>query len=34
MSVLHWHVTDTESFPLVLSSVPDVTTYGRYSEDE
>ncbi|KRT83996.1 glycoside hydrolase, partial [Oryctes borbonicus] len=34
MNVLHWHATDTQSFPLKLSSVPILAKYGAYSEKE
>ncbi|GJQ68253.1 hypothetical protein Trydic_g16861 [Trypoxylus dichotomus] len=32
MNVLHWHATDTQSFPLKLASVPILAKYGAYSE--
>ena len=31
LNVLHWHITDEESFPLVLESFPELTQYGAYS---
>ncbi|KAI5724038.1 hypothetical protein M8J76_014587 [Diaphorina citri] len=31
MNVLHWHATDTHSFPLVLDSVPMMSRFGAYS---
>jgi hexosaminidase len=34
MNILHWHITDTESFPLVLESVPELAQYGSYSAEE
>ncbi|XP_058448990.1 chitooligosaccharidolytic beta-N-acetylglucosaminidase [Malaya genurostris] len=34
LNVLHWHVTDSQSFPLELVSLPLVTTYGAYSDKE
>ncbi|XP_055546906.1 chitooligosaccharidolytic beta-N-acetylglucosaminidase [Wyeomyia smithii] len=34
MNVLHWHITDSQSFPLELVSYPQVTKQGAYSEDE
>jgi len=32
LNVLHWHITDEESFPLQLDSYPNLTKYGAYSE--
>src|ERR1700733_3837113 len=34
MSVLHWHITDEDSFPLILDSHPEIARYGAFSEDE
>ncbi|CAB3247641.1 unnamed protein product [Arctia plantaginis] len=34
MNVFHWHVTDTHSFPLESSRVPQFTRYGAYSAKE
>ena len=34
LNVLHWHVTDVQSFPLVLNSHPDMASYGAYSPDQ
>ncbi|KAF5297041.1 hypothetical protein FQA39_LY12255 [Lamprigera yunnana] len=31
MNVLHWHATDSHSFPLVLPKVPQMAKYGAYS---
>uniref|UniRef100_A0A182RKT8 beta-N-acetylhexosaminidase n=1 Tax=Anopheles funestus TaxID=62324 RepID=A0A182RKT8_ANOFN len=33
MNVFHWHVTDTQSFPIQLESVPEMTTNGAYSAE-
>ena len=30
-SVLHWHITDAESFPFVLTTYPNITKYGAYA---
>lgn len=32
MNTLHWHITDTHSFPLQIKSVPQMTQYGSYSD--
>ncbi|XP_053681689.1 chitooligosaccharidolytic beta-N-acetylglucosaminidase [Sabethes cyaneus] len=34
MNVLHWHITDSQSFPLELISYPQVTKHGAYSDGE
>lgn len=34
MNVFHWHMTDSQSFPLVLKSHPDLSTIGAYSPDK
>lgn len=31
---LHWHITDTNSFPLVIESRPFLHQYGSYSPKE
>ncbi|CAG0879764.1 unnamed protein product [Darwinula stevensoni] len=31
MNVLHWHVTDSQSFPLQLPRIPKLSQYGSYS---
>merc|ERR1712110_190809 len=33
MNVFHWHITDTQSFPLHLPSLPEFSRYGAYSAD-
>ncbi|XP_065167218.1 probable beta-hexosaminidase fdl isoform X2 [Atheta coriaria] len=33
LNVFHWHVSDSQSFPLVLPSVPQLAKYGSYSPD-
>lgn len=30
MNTLHWHLTDSHSFPYVSSSVPQMSQYGAY----
>jgi len=34
MNVLHWHITDDQSFPLELKSFPNITKFGAYSDQE
>ncbi|XP_058459598.1 chitooligosaccharidolytic beta-N-acetylglucosaminidase-like isoform X2 [Malaya genurostris] len=34
MNVFHWHITDSQSFPLVIKSQPLLHTYGAYSHKE
>jgi len=34
LNVLHWHITDDESFPIELQSFPEITKTGAYSSDE
>lgn len=31
LNVFHWHITDSQSFPLDIPSVPQLTRYGAYS---
>jgi hexosaminidase len=34
MNVLHLHLSDTASFPVTISSRPEVTSYGAYDDDK
>ncbi|KAF7283897.1 beta acetylhexosaminidase fused lobes isoform X2 [Rhynchophorus ferrugineus] len=34
LNVFHWHITDSQSFPLVLPSVPQLSKTGSYSPGE
>ncbi|XP_030764713.1 probable beta-hexosaminidase fdl isoform X3 [Sitophilus oryzae] len=34
LNVFHWHITDSQSFPLVLPSVPQLSSSGSYSPQE
>lgn len=34
MNVFHWHMTDSQSFPLILKSHPDLASIGAYSSDK
>ena len=33
MNVFHWHITDSQSFPLYLDSLPAFTEFGAYSPE-
>ncbi|XP_035776083.1 chitooligosaccharidolytic beta-N-acetylglucosaminidase-like isoform X2 [Anopheles albimanus] len=33
LNVLHWHITDTHSFPIVLKRVPEAALFGSYSSE-
>lgn len=33
LNVFHWHVTDSQSFPLMAPSVPQLAKYGAYGPD-
>ena len=33
LNVFHWHITDSQSFPLVLPSVPNLANFGSYSPE-
>ncbi|XP_076926599.1 beta-hexosaminidase 2-like [Bidens hawaiensis] len=33
LNVFHWHITDAQSFPLVLKSEPELATKGSYGPD-
>ncbi|XP_053950429.1 chitooligosaccharidolytic beta-N-acetylglucosaminidase [Anastrepha ludens] len=33
MNVLHWHVVDTQSFPLEITRVPELQQFGAYEPD-
>jgi hexosaminidase len=34
MNVLHWHATDSQSWPLYYKSHPEISKHGAYSQDE
>lgn len=34
LNTLHWHITDTHSFPLVVDTVPNMNFYGTYNPNE
>ncbi|KAJ3661457.1 hypothetical protein Zmor_005852 [Zophobas morio] len=34
LNVLHWHITDSQSFPLELPTLPNMTKYGAYSDSK
>ncbi|KAL6645128.1 hypothetical protein ACP70R_016736 [Stipagrostis hirtigluma subsp. patula] len=31
LNVFHWHITDSQSFPIVLRTVPNLANFGSYS---
>ncbi|CAG9805205.1 unnamed protein product [Chironomus riparius] len=33
LNTFHWHITDSQSFPFVLKSYPEITKLGAYSPD-
>ena len=33
MNVFHWHISDTQSFPLRLPNLPDFAKFGAYSSE-
>lgn len=33
MNTIHWHITDDESFPLLLTEYPGITHSTKYSEN-
>ena len=33
-NVFHWHLTDSQSFPLLMPSLPDFVRYGAYRPDQ
>lgn len=34
LNIFHWHIVDSESFPLQLLNHPNITTKGAYSQSE
>lgn len=34
LNVLHWHITDSESFPIQLYDYSEIPSYGAYSSEE
>ena len=34
LNVFHWHITDSQSFPLVMESLPDFAKFGAYSPEK
>ncbi len=34
LNVLHWHIVDEDSFPLILDSHPEIAKYASYSPEE
>lgn len=33
-NVFHWHITDSQSFPLLMPSLPDFVRFGAYRQDQ
>ena len=33
-NVFHWHLTDSQSFPLLMPSLPDFVRFGAYRPDQ
>ena len=29
MNIMHWHISDGDSFPLVIPAVPSISEYGK-----
>lgn len=34
LNILHWHITDSHSFPLEIPTIPQFTAYGAYGPDQ
>lgn len=34
LNTFHWHICDSQSFPLVLKSHPELSRLGAYSSDK
>lgn len=34
MNIFHWHVSDSETFPLLLNSYPDMCKWSRYNSKD
>ena len=32
LNILHWHIVDEDSFPLVLDSHPEIAEYASFSK--
>nr|AYV99601.1 venom polypeptide [Dolopus genitalis] len=34
LNIFHWHITDSQSFPLIIKSRPELSKYGAYSPEK
>ena len=34
LNVFHWHITDSQSFPMVINSHPYLSEQGAYSQEK
>ena len=34
LNILHWHITDSQAFPIVIESLPNMHFYGAYSPEK
>lgn len=34
LNIFHWHISDSQSFPMVLKSHPEMSEIGAYSADK
>jgi hexosaminidase len=34
LNAFHWHITDSQSFPLEIPNMPEINSFGAYSESQ